>query len=150
MKKITVLGAGVMGHGDAQLFAQRGKNVCIRARRESSLENARKMIENNLKVMVEKEILKEKESKQALDCITYTTDLNSSLENSDFVFESIPENLELKLSTYEIVESIVSSKTIISSNTSTFPLHELTQKTKHPERFIITHFFNPPQLVPIV
>ena len=54
------------------------------------------------------------------------------------------------MDTYEIIESVVSDKTIISSNTSTFPLKELTQRAKNPERFVITHFFNPPQLVPIV
>ncbi len=150
MKNITVLGAGVMGHGAAQLFAQAGKNVRIRARRESSLEKARELITNSLKIMVEKEMLTESELEQTLNRITYTTDLHEAIEGTDFILESIPEVLETKLETYEIIESVVSEKTIISSNTSTFPLEELTKQAKHPERFIITHFFNPPQLVPIV
>ncbi|UJL45586.1 3-hydroxyacyl-CoA dehydrogenase family protein [Virgibacillus sp. NKC19-16] len=150
MKNITVLGAGVMGHGAAQLFAQAGKNVCIRARRETSLEKARELITNSFKMMVEKEMLTENEMEQALVRITYTTDLLESIQDTDFILESIPEVLEQKLETYEIIEGAVSDKTIISSNTSTFPLEELTQRAKHPERFIITHFFNPPQLVPIV
>src|SRR5699024_7396616 len=70
--------------------------------------------------------------------------------DADFILESIPEDLEQKLDTYEVIEEVVSDQTIISSNTSTFPLEELTQRAKRPERFIITHFFNPPQLVPIV
>ncbi|GGC75838.1 butyryl-CoA dehydrogenase [Thalassobacillus devorans] len=150
MKNITVLGAGVMGHGAAQLFAQAGKNVKIRARRESSLEDARELMTNSLKIMVEKEILTENDMNQTLASITYTTDLHEAIEGADFIFESIPEDLEKKLDTYEIIENSVSDETIISSNTSTFPLEELTQKAKHPERFVITHFFNPPQLVPIV
>ncbi len=139
-----------MGHGAAQLFAQAGKNVKIRARRESSLEDARELMTNSLKIMVEKEILTENDMNQTLARISYTTDLHEAIEGADFIFESIPEDLEKKLDTYEIIENSVSDETIISSNTSTFPLEELTQKAKHPERFVITHFFNPPQLVPIV
>lgn len=150
MKNITVLGAGIMGHGAAQLFAQAGKNVRIQARRETSLEKARELITNSLEIMVEKEMLTENEMEQTLARITYTTDLLEAILDADFILESIPEVLEQKLDTYEIIESVVSDKTIISSNTSTFPLEELTQRSKHPERFIITHFFNPPQLVPIV
>jgi 3-hydroxybutyryl-CoA dehydrogenase len=150
MKNMTVLGAGIMGHGAAQLFAQAGYSVRIQARRETSLETAKEMITNSLKIMVEKEMLTQEKIDQTLANIKYTTDLREAIENTDFILESIPEKLELKLDTYEIIESVVSEKTIIASNTSTFPLKELTQRAKHPERFVITHFFNPPQLVPIV
>jgi 3-hydroxybutyryl-CoA dehydrogenase len=150
MKNVTVLGAGIMGHGAAQLFAQAGYNVRIQARRESSLEKARELITNSLKIMVEKEMLTQDKMDQTLANIKYTTELREAIQDTDFILESIPENLELKLDTYEIIESDVSEKTIIASNTSTFPLKELTQRAKHPERFVITHFFNPPQLVPIV
>ncbi len=150
MKNIAVIGAGVMGHGAAQLFAQVGYNVRIQARRESSLEQARELITNSLNIMVEKEMLTQEVMDQTLANITYTTELLEAIQDADFVLESIPENLELKLDTYEIIESVVSKKTIIASNTSTFPLKDLTQKAKHPERFIITHYFNPPQIVPVV
>jgi 3-hydroxybutyryl-CoA dehydrogenase len=150
MQNMTVLGAGIMGHGVAQLFAQAGKKVRIQARRESSLEKANELITNSLKIMVEKEMLTAEQMKSTLANISYTTDLREAIENTDFILESIPEDLNLKLDTYEIIESVVSEKTIIASNTSTFPLKELTQRSKNPERFIITHFFNPPQLVPIV
>lgn len=150
MKNIAIIGAGVMGHGVAQLFAQAGKNVRIRARREKSLEIAEELITNSLEIMVEKELLTQNEMKQALERITYTTDLHEAVQGAEFILESIPEVLEQKLDTYEIIEDVVSEKTIISSNTSTFPLKEITKRAKHPERFIITHFFNPPQVVPIV
>src|SRR5699024_10207576 len=150
MKNVTVLGAGIMGHGAAQLFAQAGKNVSIRARRETSLEKARELVTNSLKIMLEKEMLTEKEMEQTLGRITYTTDLSEGTQDTDFILESSPEVIEQKLDTYESIEDAVSDKTIIASNTSTFPLEELTQRPTQPERFIITHFFNPPQLVPIV
>ncbi|WP_428908249.1 3-hydroxyacyl-CoA dehydrogenase family protein [Niallia sp. Krafla_26] len=150
MQNITVLGAGIMGHGAAQLFAQAGKKVKIQARRETSLEHARELITNSLQIMVEKEMLTQEKMDQTLANIAYTTDLREAIDGAEFILESIPEVLETKLETYEIIESVVSEKTIIASNTSTFPLAELTQKAKHPERFIITHYFNPPQIVPIV
>lgn len=139
-----------MGHGAAQLFAQAGMNVHIQARRETSLEKARELVTNSLKIMVDKEMLTMIEMELALSRITYTTDVLEAVRDADFILESIPEVLEQKLDLYGIIESVVSDKTIISSNTSTFPLEELTQRAKNPERFIITHFFNPPQLVPIV
>src|SRR5690625_3431927 len=139
MKNVTVLGAGIMGHGAAQLFAQAGKNVRIRARRETSLEKARELITNSLEIIVEKEMLTEKEMEQALARITYTTDLLEAIQDTDFILESIPEVLEQKLDTYEIIESAISEKTIISSNTSTFRLEELTQQAKHPEQIGRAH-----------
>lgn len=150
MQNMTVLGAGIMGHGVAQLLAQAGKNVRIQARRESSLETARELITNSLQIMVEKEMLTAEQMNQTLENISYTTDLHEAIQDADFILESIPEDLTLKLDTYEVIESVASETTIIASNTSTFPLKELTQRAKNPERFIITHFFNPPQLVPIV
>ena len=150
MKNITVLGAGIMGHGAAQLFAQAGYHVRIQARRQISLDQARELITNSLKIMVEKDMLTQDKMDQTLSNLSYTTDLHEAIQDTDFILESIPEVLETKLATYEIIESVVSEKTIIASNTSTFPLKELTQNAKHPERFIITHYFNPPQLVPIV
>jgi len=150
MQNMAVLGAGIMGHGVAQLLAQAGKNVKIQARRESSLEKARELITNSLQIMVEKGMTTASEMEQALSRITYTTDLREAIDGAEFILESIPEVLETKLATYEIIESVVPKETIIASNTSTFPLKELTQNAKHPERFVITHYFNPPQIVPVV
>ena len=139
-----------MGHGAAQLFAQAGYSVRIQARRETSLETAKELITNSLQIMVEKEILTQSKMDETLANLAFTTDLHEAIQDADFILESIPEVLETKLDTYDIIESVVSEKTIIASNTSTFPLAELTQRAKHPERFVITHYFNPPQIVPIV
>src|SRR5690606_981720 len=112
-KNIAVIGAGIMGHGAAQLFALAGKHVKIQARRESSLEKARQLISNRLEIMVEKRILEEKAVGQTLDRITFTTDLLEAIEGADFILESIPEVLDQKLATYRIMEEAVSSSVII-------------------------------------
>ena len=80
MQNMAVLGAGIMGHGVAQLFAQAGKNVRIQARRESSLETARKLITNSLQIMVEKEMLTQDKMDQTLARISYTTELREAIE----------------------------------------------------------------------
>src|SRR5699024_8992345 len=133
MKNIAVLGAGIMGHGVAQLFAQAEMNVRVQARRETSLEKARELITNSLNIMVEKEMLTKNEMEQTLAQITYTTDLYEAIQDAEFILESIPEVLEQKLETYEKIENTVSEKTIIASNTSTFPLEKLTQHAQRSE-----------------
>ncbi len=150
INNIAVIGAGFMGHGIAQLLAQAGKNVHVYDIKDSSLEHAKSMIHNSLTVMVEKEILTQHELEAAESQLVYTTDMETALKDTDLVVEVVPEILDLKWETYEKIESIVSEKTIIASNTSAIPLTQLAEKAKHPERFIITHFFGPPQIVPLV
>ena len=150
INNISVIGAGFMGHGIAQLFAQAGKNVYVYDINDTSLEHAKSMIHNSLTVMVEKDIVTQHELEAAESQLVYTTDMNTALKDADLVVEVVPEILDLKWETYEKVERIVSEKTIIASNTSAIPLTQLTEKAKHPERFIITHFFGPSQIVPLV
>ena len=94
MRNIAVLGAGIMGHGAAQLFAQAGYSVRIQARRETSLEKAKELMTNSLKIMVEKEILTQSKMDQTLANLTFTTDLHEAIQDVDFILESIPEVLE--------------------------------------------------------
>lgn len=150
MESISVLGAGVMGHGIAQLCAQAGKDIRVYDTQQASLDKAKKMIHNSLAIMVEKEIFTADEMKAAEKRLVYTTNLEKAVKDAEMVIEVVPEILDLKWETYEKVEALVSKDTIISSNTSALTLTELTQKVKHPNRFIITHFFNPPVLVPLV
>lgn len=147
---ITILGAGVMGHGIAQLCAQAGKNVILYDIKEGALEHAESMIINSLEIMAQKELFSSEEIEGFSNNLTYTTDLSEAVKNSDIVIEVVPEVLDLKWDTFEQVEDLVSKDVIIASNTSSIPLTDLIKKAKHPERFIITHFFNPPQLVPLV
>lgn len=150
MENITVIGAGIMGHGIAQLFAQAGKNVRLYDPNSASLEKAKMLIHNSMKRLVEKGLLTEGSFELAAEKLVYTTDIKESLKDAEFIVEAVPEVLTLKRELYSTIERFVSKKAIIASNTSAIPLTQLMEKTKHPERFIITHFFNPPQLVPLV
>ncbi|WP_249871272.1 3-hydroxyacyl-CoA dehydrogenase family protein [Oceanobacillus saliphilus] len=147
---ITVLGSGVMGHGIAQNYALAGYTVHLYDLESSYLEKAIKLIDVNLSLLVKEEIIVPADKENALERIITTTDLQQATENSDFITEAVPEVLDIKHRLYNELESIIRQDTIIASNTSTFPISQLTKHIKHPERFIITHFFNPAQLVPLV
>lgn len=150
MNKVTVIGGGVMGHGIAQNYAQHGTKVTIYDINDESLDNSKVMIQDSLNAMLEKEIITEDELNSTLDNLSYSLDLEESVKNSDMVVEVIPERIELKHDLFRKIEAIVDEKTIIASNTSAIPLSDLIKGAKHPERFIITHFFAPAQMVPLV
>ncbi|MDF2951807.1 MAG: 3-hydroxybutyryl-CoA dehydrogenase [Anaerocolumna sp.] len=150
MNLIAVMGSGVMGHGIAQLYAQKGRKVRLYDVKEEALEHAKSMIDNSLSVMVTKEIMTEEQKQQTLQNLEFTTNLSEAVKDVEMVVEVVPEIIDLKRKVYEELETLVSEKTIIASNTSAIPLTELALYAKHPERFLITHFFAPAQLIPLV
>ncbi len=150
MKTVTILGSGVMGHGIAQLYAQHGTRVNLYDLKQEFLDKAQEMMKNSLSVMVEKEIIPQSEMDSALSNIHYYTNLEEALKGAEMAVEVIPEVLQMKLDLYREIEKHVSPDTIIASNTSAIPLTDLRQGAKHPERFLITHFFAPAQLIPLV
>ena len=97
MERITVLGAGIMGHGIAQLCAQVGKDIRVFDTQESSLEHAKKMIHNSLAIMVEKEIFTADEMAKAEAALSYTTNLEEAVKDSEMVIEVVPEKIEIKM-----------------------------------------------------
>lgn len=139
-----------MGHGIGQLYATNGRNVVLYDLNDEALNHAKTMITNSLSVMVAKEILTEDQKKHALNRISYSTSLQDAVVNADMVVEVVPEKLALKHQVYAQIEDIVSPDTIITSNTSALPLTELVIGAKHPDRFLITHYFAPAQLIPLV
>ncbi|MDF2609280.1 MAG: hypothetical protein K0R92_754 [Lachnospiraceae bacterium] len=150
MNLIAVMGSGVMGHGIAQLYAQNGRKIRLYDVKEEALDHAKAMIDNSLSVMVSKEIITEEQKQQTLENLEFTTNLSEAVKDVEMVVEVVPEIIDLKHKVYEELEAIVSEKTIIASNTSAIPLTELALHAKHPERFLITHFFAPAQLIPLV
>lgn len=150
MKKIAVLGAGVMGHGIAQLYAQEGYDVHLYDVAEQGLEKAKELIEHSMGLFVREELITEEKKERALQNLSYTTNLVEAVTDVGMVIEVVPEVIELKWDIFRQIEEIVGKEVVIASNTSAFPLSDLRQHAQHPERFVITHFFNPAQLVPLV
>ena len=150
IKKITVLGSGLMGHGIAQVSAMAGYNVAIRDIDQSFLDKAMEKIKWSLNKLVEKNKISSKDAENILARITTFVDLKEALKDCDLMIEAVPEDMNLKKKVYADVDKLVSEKTVLASNTSTLPITEIAKTTSRPNRFIGIHFFNPPQLMPLV
>ncbi|MCD1158939.1 3-hydroxyacyl-CoA dehydrogenase family protein [Peribacillus frigoritolerans] len=150
IKKIAIIGSGVMGSGIAQSFAVSGYFVTINDIKEELLYHAQNRISENLSLLIEEGALTDREKQGALANITYSVDLEGAVRDADFIIEAIPEVIELKLNLYQQLEEIIKPDAIIASNTSTFPISQLMEKATFAERMVITHFFNPGHLVPLV
>jgi len=144
---VTIIGAGTMGAGIAQISAQCGWETRIYDTSTKSLENAvsnidtfwDKGIQIGKTTRIEKEFWSSK--------LTTHTDLEDALESTDLVIEAIPEIMELKKNIFSKIEKLVPSHTIMASNTSSLSISEIADATNSPERVIGMHFFNP---VPIM
>ncbi|MCM3674781.1 3-hydroxyacyl-CoA dehydrogenase family protein [Peribacillus simplex] len=150
IKKIAIIGSGVMGSGIAQSFAVSGYFVTINDIKEELLHHAQNRISENLSLLIEEGVLTDQEKQGALANISYSVDLKGAVRDADFIIEAIPEVIELKLNLYEQMEKIIKPDAIVASNTSTFPISQLMEKASFADRMVITHFFNPGHLVPLV
>lgn len=150
IKKIAIIGSGVMGSGIAQSFAVGGYSVTINDIKEEYLVYAQNRIPENLALLIEEGVLTDREKQGALANITYSVDLEGAIRDADFIIEAIPEVIGLKLDLYQQLEKIIKPDAIVASNTSTFPISQLVEKASFADRMVITHFFNPGHLVPLV
>ena len=150
VKKVAVVGAGLMGRGIAQLYALAGYPTHLYDIDDKFLASAKQIIDENLGLMVDKSLISQGDKQAALARMTFTTDLQQAVQEVEFITEAIPEILELKLDLFKKIEQLTSPDTIIASNTSTIPLSQMVKGITQPNRFIITHFFNPAHLVPLV
>jgi len=148
IKKVGVLGCGLMGSGIAQVAATAACDVNVLEVEQKYLDKGFAAIEKSLAKLAEKGILKEPvESVRAR--LKGTTN-NQDLANCDIVIEAIIENLEAKKKMYASLDGIVKKEAIFASNTSSISITELLTSTKRPERFVGLHFFNPVPLMKLV
>ncbi|MGE7608131.1 3-hydroxyacyl-CoA dehydrogenase family protein [Peribacillus frigoritolerans] len=150
IRKIAIIGSGVMGSGIAQSFAVSGYYVTINDIKEELLNHAQNRISENLSLLMEEGALTGLEKQGALANITYSVDLEGAVRDADFIIEAIPEVIELKINFYQQLEEMIKPDAIVASNTSTFPISQLMEKASFADRMVITHFFNPGHLVPLV
>ena len=150
IKNITVLGAGMMGPGLAQIFAVKGYNVTIWARRPEVLPESIKIIRANLGLMAKNGIGRQEDIEPAIERIKTTNDFEEAVSDAHFVEEAIGENLELKQDFFQRLDSLCSEDTILATNTSVISITEIAEKAKRRERILGTHFWNPPHLIPLV
>ena len=143
IKKICVLGAGLMGNGIAQICAQAGYSVALRDIEQRFIDNGMNMIKKNLDNDVKKGRKTPEEVATILSRITPTIDLKQAAGNADVVMEVVIEIMDVKKKVFKELEEIVPKHCLFFSNTSGLSPTEMAFNTKRPEKFIGTHFFNP-------
>jgi 3-hydroxybutyryl-CoA dehydrogenase len=147
---IAIVGAGTMGAGIAQIFAQGGHPVRLQARKKETLEAALRRIRVNQDELIRHELLTAADAEAARGRITVTQDLKEALAGAAFVSENISERLDLKQPLFAELDRLTPTEVILSTNTSSLPITQVAGDTKHPERVVGFHWFNPPHLIPLV
>ncbi|NOY12682.1 MAG: 3-hydroxyacyl-CoA dehydrogenase family protein [Deltaproteobacteria bacterium] len=148
--KIAVIGAGIMGRGIALVYALHGYRVALHDINPEAMNQAKALINADLMLLVNEGMVSHADQQTALTNITPTDNLKEAVGNASFITEAAPEKLSLKWQILSQIEAHAPTTAIIASNTSTLPLAELNKHLARPERMLITHFFNPAHLVPLV
>ena len=149
IKKVGVLGCGLMGSGIAQTAAQSGYEVVVREINQELLDKGLGKIRDFLSKGVEREKLSQTDMDETLSKIAGTTEL-SDLSDCDIVIEVIIENMELKAELYKELSEVCKPDTIFASNTSSLSITEMASYTNRPDKMVGLHFFNPVPLMRLV
>ncbi|MDX6697579.1 MAG: 3-hydroxybutyryl-CoA dehydrogenase [Solirubrobacteraceae bacterium] len=149
IKRVGVVGCGLMGHGIAQVAAQAGYDVVVREVDQATLERGLGKIEKQLARAVEKGKAEQADADAVRGRIQGTTDY-SDLADCDLVIEAITEDLDAKLEMWREVDGIVKDDALFATNTSSLPVIAQAAATSRPERFLGLHFFNPAQVMKLV
>jgi 3-hydroxybutyryl-CoA dehydrogenase len=150
ISKITVIGAGTMGHGIAQVAAQSGFKVTLVDQDERALERGRARIEENLAAGIQRGKVTEAERDRVRANLATRGDAAGAARDADLVVEAIVENLGAKQSLLRALEPALPDHALLASNTSSLPLTKLASGLARPERLVGMHFFNPVFLMKLV
>ena len=148
-RKIGVVGAGTMGNGIAQAFAQAGFEVVMSDVAQAALDRAMATIAGSYDRLIKKEKMTAEQKAAALGRIRTATEL-AALKDADLVIEAATENLELKLKIFRQLDELAKADAVIASNTSSISITKLAASTKRPDKVIGMHFFNPVPLMALV
>lgn len=150
IERITVVGAGTMGHGIAQDFAVAGFQVTLHDLTTERVQVAVQQIRRNLEQQVGWELVTPAQAEQALACLQTTTSLDEAANSADLVVEAVFENLDLKRRVFGQLDRLCPPHTILGSNTSSYMPSLLAMTTNRPDRVLVVHYFYPPPLMPLV
>jgi 3-hydroxybutyryl-CoA dehydrogenase len=150
VKKICVLGAGLMGSGIAQVAAEAGYELAMRDIEDRFVQNGFNIIRKNYERAISKGKMTKEQSEAVLARIKGFVDLGQAVQGADVVIEAVIENMELKRQVYKELDRLCGKDTILASNTSGLSITEVASVTKRPEKVIGMHFFNPVPVMKLV
>lgn len=149
IKTITLLGAGMIGHGLALHFAKAGYQVSLYSRTLQTLDKAMEGIRSNLSLLLQKPT-DSNEVKEVVGRIKTTNDLAKAVANVPIIIESVAEDLKTKQAIFKTLDEMCPLETILATNTSVISISEIASKSKNRNRILGTHFWFPPYLIPLV
>lgn len=152
IKKISVIGAGTMGHSIASAFALYGYSVNLFDTYDEQLKKVKGMMEKELLELVEGGLFDETQIKKALENVTLFNDLEAATKDSDYVIEAIPEKIELKRELFANLDQFTPKHAILASNTSSLNLEDMmvAVSDERKKNMIVNHWYNPGLLMPLV
>jgi 3-hydroxybutyryl-CoA dehydrogenase len=150
VKKIAVLGAGLMGAGIAQVAAETGFQVSMRDIEDRLVQNGLANIRKNLDRAVSKGKMTKEQAEVILSRLKGTVDLAAAVKDVQVVIEAVVENMELKKQVYKELDQLCAPEVILASNTSGLSITEIASVTKRPAQVIGMHFFNPVPVMKLV
>ena len=150
VQRVSVIGLGTMGHGIAQTFAMAGCVVAGFDEVKAASDSLHDRVRQNLRDFVGAELFPADQVDDVLKRIVVCGSEAEAVREAQFVTEAIREDLVAKQELFERLESFVAHDTILASNSSTFPISQSGSQLKRPERAVVTHWFNPPHIVPTV
>ncbi|WP_035348879.1 3-hydroxyacyl-CoA dehydrogenase family protein [Heyndrickxia ginsengihumi] len=149
-KNISILGSGTMGHSIALTAALAGFSIKVWGNDQHDIERGSKELHRKLGILVAEEVIDESKSKEITERIQFTLSIGKCIQDASFIIEAVPEILDLKQRLYEQLDQRCSMDVILASNTSGLSPTAIASRMKHPERMIVTHFWNPAHLIPLV
>lgn len=150
LQRVSVVGLGTMGHGIAQTFAMAGCDVTGFDEVAAARESVHDRIRQNLRDFVEAELFPADQIDAVLRRIRVCANQADAVREAQFVTEAMREDLSAKQELFERLEADVADDAILASNSSTFPISQSGARLTRPERAVVTHWFNPPHIVPTV
>ncbi|MBE4906766.1 3-hydroxyacyl-CoA dehydrogenase family protein [Bacillus luteolus] len=150
IKKVAVIGAGLMGSGIAQSMATGGKEVILYDISQEVLDRGMSTIQKSLSRIVKSGHLSEEVSKLASNNINTTLDLSKAVANADLVIEAVPENLELKKKIFKEIDEYAKSEAILATNTSELSVTAIASATNRANKVIGMHWFNPAPVMKLI
>jgi len=150
IEKLSILGSGTMGHSIALSASIAGLPVKIWGISKEDIERGQRDLQEKLEVLAGEDVIIEAEIKEIQDRIEFMTSMKECIADATFIIEAVPENLELKQDLYKQLDQQCGTDVIMASNTSGLSPTAIAASMVHPERMVVTHFWNPGHLIPLV